>query len=744
MILNKKAGRDLRRNWVKHTAFILLIMLSVMVLVGFNRSMDGYAETAKQLKKTRNVEDGSFETFGRLSREEMKSLKETGTHIQENFLIDVEEQGYKLRLMSGENSINRLEVTEGEGLTEREQIVLDKKFADEQGYAIGDELNINGENLKIVGYGISPDYIMTIENKSDFINDPKKFGVGYLTEDFIESKDWPENRFTSYSFDLKQTKYSAFKKELKDIDKVKTITLKADNPRIQAVFDDVAGPKKIAMIAGVLLMLTVIFIITISVINSIKEERIVIGILYSQGMRKKQMLCHYMMLPLFITMAGSVIGYFLGIVISPPLTLIQTEYNMPEIQFENSFYLIFFGIILPVILAIIIPVISISGELSKAPLELLKGSQYGSVDLKVPEEKQQKEKKGTIGSFTLRFRLKGMRREKGSYVVLFIGVLLANTVLNMGFYVMDSSTGYMDSLGEKIPFERMYTVYEPMDGADLGDSGEEIVNKSMKLKVKSGEKTVMLQGTKNDSAYFDMKGLEENEVKISSGLSEKFRIEKGDSIELIDPVSDEKYVFKVKDVIRYDISQNVFIPGEKHNELFEKEPDYYNGIISMEKLDIPSENIVSVTTAKEIKESAKQLLDMIRTLSKIMIGAAIVIVIAVVYILMLQIVGNAQTNISMMRIFGYRESEVQRLYTRGNIIFVLAGWTISLFTAKVIARGFYDSVFENMQQYFITVIKGESLIISMLILLLAYGISVMMTKYSASKIKFSEAIKNRE
>ena len=49
---------------------------------------------------------------------------------------------------------------------------------------------------------------------------------------------------------------------------------------------------------------------------------------------------------------------------------------------------------------------------------------------------------------------------------------------------------------------------------------------------------------------------------------------------------------------------------EKHNDS-SKEPDYYNGIINMEKLDIPSENIVSVTTAKEIKESAKQLLDMI-------------------------------------------------------------------------------------------------------------------------------------
>ena len=56
-------------------------------------------------------------------------------------------------------------------------------------------------------------------------------------------------------------------------------------------------------------------------------------------------------------------------IISSPLTLIQTEYNMPEIQFEVRLSQ-FFGIILPVILAIIIPVISISGELSKAPLEL--------------------------------------------------------------------------------------------------------------------------------------------------------------------------------------------------------------------------------------------------------------------------------------------------------------------------------------------------------------------------------------
>ena len=93
----------------------------------------------------------------------------------------------------------------------------------------------------------------------------------------------------------------------------------------------------------------------------------------------------------------------------------------------------------------------------------------------MPEEKQQRKKDNR--EFTLRFRLKGMRKKEqlcGSLYRRALGKYRSEHE----FYVMDSSTG-VSFVGRRYLLSA-YTVYEPMDGASSGD--EEIVNKSMKLK----------------------------------------------------------------------------------------------------------------------------------------------------------------------------------------------------------------------------------------------------------------------
>lgn len=54
-----------------------------------------------------------------------------------------------------------------------------------------------------MGFGISPDYLYTIKNTSDFLNNPMRFGVGYISE--IDDLARKNEIYNSYSFHLNNT-----------------------------------------------------------------------------------------------------------------------------------------------------------------------------------------------------------------------------------------------------------------------------------------------------------------------------------------------------------------------------------------------------------------------------------------------------------------------------------------------------------------------------------------------------------
>lgn len=67
MILNRRIKRDIKSNLLKNIGFVLLIIVSVMIIIGFNRSMDGYIITVNKLYQDYQVEDGQFKVEGELS-----------------------------------------------------------------------------------------------------------------------------------------------------------------------------------------------------------------------------------------------------------------------------------------------------------------------------------------------------------------------------------------------------------------------------------------------------------------------------------------------------------------------------------------------------------------------------------------------------------------------------------------------------------------------------------------------------
>lgn len=741
----KRMWREFKTHLLKNISFILLITLSVTIIVGFNRGMDSYIAGANQFYKDYHVEDGAFSIYGSLTKKQELSM-ERRFHvvIEKKKSVDYDlDDTRTIRIICADRKINQLTVIKGEALKNKRDVILDPKFAKANHYAIGDEIRLCSNTFRIVGYGITPDYVNTLKNLSDFVSSPQTFGVAYVTKDGFDAADNDKAKNTLYSFQSETDDMTRLKDYLNDNTILLDFRERIDNGRIQTVFDDANGPKHMSVIIGVLLIIIVAFIISISIRNTIRTESQTIGILYAQGFNKNELLQYYVMLPALLVLMGSILGYGIGVVLSRPITLIEeAQYSLPYVKLQDSWYLIAVGLVLPIATALFITVSSLSRALNKTPLSLLSGSHSNKKVSKI-------EKLFTFRNFNFfdRFRLKDIIRERGSMIALLFGVLLSMMILCTAAYIRDSCYKYVSDLQSNVPFNYVYTFVDQKELNKYSKKGEQTALKNVKINIKGNNKSLIIQGIEKDSSFFQVTNIEtlkENEVLAAPCLLSKFGLRVGDQLTLIDDTENKTYVVVIKGVANYDYGQYLYTNIKTYNDIFNYHKANFNALVTNHSVDIPEEKVSSVMNKSEMISGIKNLLLLINTMAGIMLAAAVVILMTVVYMLMKMIIDKAKINISMVKIFGYTPEEVSQMYLKGNFVVLIIGFIFSVPAGFMITKMLYDSIMINMQQYILPYIRPVSVAGAFVIMWLSYLGTCALLKRTLDKVLLTEALKNRE
>ena len=92
------------------------------------------------------------------------------------------------------------------------------------------------------------------------------------------------------------------------------------------------------------------------------------------------------------------------------------------------------------------------------------------------------------------------------------------------------------------------------------------------------------------------------------------------------------YAFTVEEIVDSSVGLSVFMDIESMRELFLKEDDYYNMLLSEEELDIDMGRVYSVTTKADIEKSASVFVHQMRGMFTMMISMSIVIFCVVMYL----------------------------------------------------------------------------------------------------------------
>lgn len=474
-----------------------------------------------------------------------------------------------------------------------------------------------------------------------------------------------------------------------DLDNLTSFVKASDNLRIRGAENDVAKNKQIGALAGVILMVLFTYVISVFVIHRIQNESSVIGALYALGVKKRDLLRHYITLPALIALAGGIIGTIIGIYKIPSEMVDSYNYfSIPKFDVVVPAYLFVYGIVMPPVTAMIVNSIVINKKLSQTALSLIKN-----------EQKQSRVKNVTLKTkkFVTAFRIRQMLREvrTGITVVAAMFITLLIFMLGVNCYVLCKNVAA--DTKEYTKYEYMYSLKYPEKTVPAGGTPAYAESLSKSAYGDTVDLTVLgIDGSDSAYRYFTCRPAKgKSSVTISTSVQQKYGLSKGDKLILSDNTNDMDYAFTVEDICDYSAGLMVFMDIDSMRELFGQEDDHYNTVFSDKKLDIDDGRLYSVTTRADIERASDVFIELMTPMIATLIGASAAIFFMVMFLMLNVMIDRASFGISLIKIFGFRTGEIRKLYLNGNTYIIAIGAAICIPLSKLCSDAMYPFLISN-------------------------------------------------
>ena len=197
----------------------------------------------------------------------------------------------------------------------------------------------------------------------------------------------------------------------------------------------------------------------------------------------------------------------------------------------------------------------------------------------------------------------------------------------------------------------------------------------------NGTESVTVYGVSPDSRYWKGLGVGDGRVVFGRGLLDKFSWKEGQKVDFHDKYEDKDYSLEYAgdgSAWGSKSDMNVYMAIDDFNELFGNDASYFNGYASDEALDLDARYFAGDTTPDDMRAVGDQFIGMMSDLIGMMVGLAVFIFLLFMYLLTKAVIDRSARSISYMKVFGYRNGEISRLYIRSITLCVAASLVLSL------------------------------------------------------------------
>ena len=520
-------------------------------------------------------------------------------------------------------------------------------------------------------------------------------------------------------------------------DNLTAFLLKEDNLRIGGAAGDIEINKTVGMVAGIVVIILFTYVLSVFVIHQIQEESSTIGALYALGVKKKDLMRHYIFMPTVISFMGGVVGAVFGlsgIGSSWQMSDSYNYYSIPAFDKVVPLYLIVYAVVMPPVVSVIVNFLVINRSLSRTALSLIRNEQKisRSKDIKLPDM-----------PFMRKFKLRQMLRERRIALTVVIGMVISLLIFMLGLncYVLCKGIGERSS--SDTLYKYMYTCKYP--SKEVPEGGEACFVRSLQKEQFGYTLDVTVMGIDSDNPYIPAKPIKgKNKIVASDAVADRYGLKIGDKLILTDNAEDMDYAFTVKDIVPYCSGLSVFMDIESARELFGEEDDYYNVVLSDMKLDIDEGRIYSITTKEDIDKASGVFVELMAPLFTLLMIMSTVVFGLVIFLMTSVMIDKASFGISLMKIFGFNKREVKKLYLDGNRIVVMLGALVSIPLAKLITDKMFPIFVANVACGLPLQFKWYYYPAIWLAILAFYSLVSLILTGKLNRMTPAEVLKNRE
>lgn len=742
--LMKRLPRELRSDIGKYLALFLFLTLTIGFVSGFLVADNSMKAAYDDSFEKYNIEHGHFtltETADDALIEDIE--EENEIEIYELFHKDKEaENGHIIRAYKVREEVNRACIMDGKLPTKSGEVAIDRLYAENNDIVIDDTLTFGDKTFTVSGFVACSDYSALFKNNTDMMFDANKFTVALITPDDFEALSesgleytyaW-RNKDNSLDDEAQKDKAEEIMKYIAQRAVLTDFVCRPDNQAIMFTGNDMGGDSVMMQALLYIVMVVLSFAFAVTTRSTIEQEASVIGTLRASGYTKREILFHYISLPVIVTIAAAIVGNIIGYTCMKFLvvTMYYHSYSLPTYTTIWNADAFVRTTLIPSLIIFLVNLVIISTSLSRSPLNFLrhdftrKGKKRA---VKLPEWK-----------FLRRFRARIIIQNMPAYFTLFFGIFFASVLLLFGVMFTPLLKNFKTEVVDSKLSEYQYILKAPVETETEG--AEKYCVSALE---NDNEEEINIYGIEEDSEYLSSLDLSGDNLYLSNGYMEKYNIESGDELTLHDKYSGEEYTFTVKGEFRYPAVLSIFMSRENFNDTFDKDSSYFTGYFSDTRIkDIDDTLIASIITEHDLTVMADQLEDSMGLIFPFFGGFAIIIFILMMYLLAKLIIEKNASSISMIKILGYTDKEAAKLYSTATSIVVVLSLLISIPVSAVSVKAIYHAMMQEYKGWLTFYLAPWGFPLMFIIGVLCFAIVSVVLMKKIRKIPLSQALKTME
>ena len=524
--LCRRIPKELKDDFGKYIVIFLFMVITTGMVSGFLVAGESMKQTYDQSFDKYNVEDGHFALNSEATDDMKKAIEDEGVTLYDMPYYDLDMSIKKsdsktdntsadgesrtLRIFEVRHEVNKMCTMKGSLPDSDDELAIDRMFAENNDIEIGDELEVGGRDYKVCGYVALSDYSTMFQNNNDTMFDATIFGVAVVTG--TEFDRLPENgREWSYVWKYNDGMPDDEKKEKKLADDLlKTVYTQAmmngitvdtfipryQNQAINFTGEDIGSDTEMMKWFEYIVIVILAFIFAVTISNTLTKEASVIGTLRASGYTKRELLIHYISLPVIVTFVASIVGNILGYTYFKDMgaQLYYDSYSLTKYETIWNADAFVLTTVIPLIIMLVVNLLVVNNKLKLSPLRFLRHD--------LSRSKRKKAVKLPHWKFMTRFKTRVILQNIPGYVVMLIGIYFAQVLMMFGLMLNPLLEHYQDDVLDNMLAAHQYVLDSQVETSV--DSAETYCVKTLKTTGDIDDE-IMVYGIHEDSRYFPKK-----------------------------------------------------------------------------------------------------------------------------------------------------------------------------------------------------------------------------------------------